>query len=178
VHLTQTGLRKRAYGAHLNGLEAFPLFAVGVITATLRGTPNMVGYGGLQLVSRARALYRGVLGRFGAANTSDAMGPERADFYGHFVVPVDEPDALLEFIGVSVDASDPWFSTDGSKQRESDGHQHSQPFPWVHSETQDMPRRHSRCRHTPLPGGTLCVVSQLWPRTRWATFRCSSSRQP
>ena len=37
VHATQTGLRKRAYGAHLNGLEAFPLFAVGVITATLRG---------------------------------------------------------------------------------------------------------------------------------------------
>ena len=40
VHLTQTGLRKRAYGAHLNGLEAFPLFAVAVITATLRGVPQ------------------------------------------------------------------------------------------------------------------------------------------
>ena len=37
VHVTQTGLRKRAYGAHLNGLEAFPLFAVAVIAATLRG---------------------------------------------------------------------------------------------------------------------------------------------
>ena len=37
VHLKQTGLRKRAYGAHLNGLEAFPLFAVAVITATMRG---------------------------------------------------------------------------------------------------------------------------------------------
>ena len=40
MHLTQTGLRKRAYGAHLNGLEAFPLFAVGVITAMLRGVPQ------------------------------------------------------------------------------------------------------------------------------------------
>ena len=40
VHVTQTGLRKRAYGAHLNGLEAFPLFAVGVIAATLRGVPQ------------------------------------------------------------------------------------------------------------------------------------------
>jgi uncharacterized MAPEG superfamily protein len=40
VHITQTGLRKRAYGAHLNGLEAFPLFAVAVITATLRGVPQ------------------------------------------------------------------------------------------------------------------------------------------
>ncbi|WP_291869325.1 MAPEG family protein [Bradyrhizobium sp.] len=40
VHLTQTGLRKRAYGAHLNGLEAFPLFAAAVITATLRGVPQ------------------------------------------------------------------------------------------------------------------------------------------
>lgn len=37
VHLTQTGLRKRAYGAHLNGLEAFPFFAVAVVTATMRG---------------------------------------------------------------------------------------------------------------------------------------------
>lgn len=37
VHVTQTGLRKRAYGAHLNGLEAFPLFAVAVISASLRG---------------------------------------------------------------------------------------------------------------------------------------------
>ena len=41
VHLTQTGLRKRAYGAHLNGLEAFPLFAIAVITATLRGVPQL-----------------------------------------------------------------------------------------------------------------------------------------
>lgn len=37
VHLTQTGIRKRAYGAHLNSLEAFPLFAVAVLTATTRG---------------------------------------------------------------------------------------------------------------------------------------------
>jgi uncharacterized MAPEG superfamily protein len=31
---------KRAYGAHLNGLEAFPLFAAAVITATQRGVPQ------------------------------------------------------------------------------------------------------------------------------------------
>jgi uncharacterized MAPEG superfamily protein len=37
VHTVQTGLRKRAYGAHLNGLEAFPLFAIAVIVATLKG---------------------------------------------------------------------------------------------------------------------------------------------
>lgn len=37
VHLVQTGLRKRAYGAHLNGLEAFPFFATAVVTATMRG---------------------------------------------------------------------------------------------------------------------------------------------
>lgn len=37
VHAVQTGLRKRAYGAHLNGLEAFPLFAVAVIVATIKG---------------------------------------------------------------------------------------------------------------------------------------------
>lgn len=40
VHLLQNGLRKRAYGAHLNGHEAFPLFAAGVLTATLRGVPT------------------------------------------------------------------------------------------------------------------------------------------
>lgn len=33
VHLLQTGIRKRAYGAHLNGLEAFPLFAAAILTA-------------------------------------------------------------------------------------------------------------------------------------------------
>lgn len=33
VHLIQTGVRKRAYGAHLNGLEAFPFFAAAVLTA-------------------------------------------------------------------------------------------------------------------------------------------------
>lgn len=37
VHAIQTGLRKRAYGAHLNGLEAFPLFAAAVIVATIKG---------------------------------------------------------------------------------------------------------------------------------------------
>ena len=57
VHLTQTGLRKRAYGAHLNGLEAIPLFAVAVITATLRGAPQpwLDGPAGSWLV--AGALY-------------------------------------------------------------------------------------------------------------------------
>jgi uncharacterized MAPEG superfamily protein len=39
VHLIQTGLRKRAYGAHLNGHEAFPFFAAGVLVATIRGVP-------------------------------------------------------------------------------------------------------------------------------------------
>jgi uncharacterized MAPEG superfamily protein len=39
VHAVQTGVRKRAYGAHMNGNEAFPLFAAGVILAYLRGTP-------------------------------------------------------------------------------------------------------------------------------------------
>lgn len=33
VHLVQTGVRKRAYGAHLNGLEAFPFFAAAIVTA-------------------------------------------------------------------------------------------------------------------------------------------------
>jgi uncharacterized MAPEG superfamily protein len=37
VHLVQAGLRKRAYGAHLNGHEAFPLFAAAVLIATARG---------------------------------------------------------------------------------------------------------------------------------------------
>jgi uncharacterized MAPEG superfamily protein len=37
VHAVQTGIRKRAYGAHLNGYEAFPFFAAGVLTATIRG---------------------------------------------------------------------------------------------------------------------------------------------
>lgn len=41
VHLTQTGLRKRAYGAHLNSLEAFPLFAVAVLSATARGANQL-----------------------------------------------------------------------------------------------------------------------------------------
>jgi uncharacterized MAPEG superfamily protein len=40
VHALQTGLRKRAYGTHLNGLEAFPLFAAAVIVATLKGVPQ------------------------------------------------------------------------------------------------------------------------------------------
>ncbi len=40
VHAQQTGLRKRAYGAHLNGLEAFPLFAVAVLATTSRAGPS------------------------------------------------------------------------------------------------------------------------------------------
>jgi uncharacterized MAPEG superfamily protein len=40
VHTIQTGLRKRAYGAHLNGLEAFPLFAAAVLATTLRTGPS------------------------------------------------------------------------------------------------------------------------------------------
>lgn len=40
VHALQTGLRKRAYGAHLNGLEAFPLFAAAVLTVTIRAGPS------------------------------------------------------------------------------------------------------------------------------------------
>lgn len=40
VHVVQTGLRKRAYGAHLNGLEAFPLFAAAVLTVTVRAGPS------------------------------------------------------------------------------------------------------------------------------------------
>lgn len=39
VHIRQTGLRKRAYGAHLNGLEAFPLFAAAVVVAASQGAP-------------------------------------------------------------------------------------------------------------------------------------------
>ena len=39
VHAIQIGVRKRAYGAHLNGLEAFPFFATAVIIATLRNVP-------------------------------------------------------------------------------------------------------------------------------------------
>lgn len=37
VHATQTGLRKRAYGAHLNGMEALPLFLTALFVATERG---------------------------------------------------------------------------------------------------------------------------------------------
>jgi uncharacterized MAPEG superfamily protein len=40
VHRTQSGLRKRAYGAHLNGLEAFPLFAAAVFACVLQGAPG------------------------------------------------------------------------------------------------------------------------------------------
>lgn len=42
VHAVQTGLRKRAYGAHLNGLEAFPLFAAAVVTVTVRADPSVM----------------------------------------------------------------------------------------------------------------------------------------
>jgi uncharacterized MAPEG superfamily protein len=40
VHQSQTGILKRAYGAHLNGLEAYPLFAVAVLSAMQRGVPE------------------------------------------------------------------------------------------------------------------------------------------
>lgn len=40
VHIHQQGLRKRAYGAHLNGNEAFPLFAVAVLSGMIRGAPQ------------------------------------------------------------------------------------------------------------------------------------------
>ncbi len=40
VHLVQTGLRKRAYGAHLNGLEGFPLFAAAVLATTVQAGPS------------------------------------------------------------------------------------------------------------------------------------------
>ncbi|UOM32817.1 MAPEG family protein [Acuticoccus sp. I52.16.1] len=36
-HARQTGLRRRAFAAHRNGFEAFPLFAVAVIVAGLTG---------------------------------------------------------------------------------------------------------------------------------------------
>jgi uncharacterized MAPEG superfamily protein len=36
----QTGFRKRANAAQLNGFEAFPLFAAGVIVAHLAGAPQ------------------------------------------------------------------------------------------------------------------------------------------
>jgi uncharacterized MAPEG superfamily protein len=38
-HTVQTGLPRRAYAAHLNGLEAFPFFAAAVILAGLTGAP-------------------------------------------------------------------------------------------------------------------------------------------
>ncbi len=34
------GLRARAWGAHLNGYEAFPFFAVAVLLAEMRGAPQ------------------------------------------------------------------------------------------------------------------------------------------
>lgn len=34
------GFRRRAYAAHLNQFESFPLFAAGVIVAALRGVPD------------------------------------------------------------------------------------------------------------------------------------------
>jgi len=36
----QSGLRARAHGAHVNGIEAFPLFAAAVIVAEFRGAPQ------------------------------------------------------------------------------------------------------------------------------------------
>lgn len=36
----QSGMRARANAAQLNGFEAFPLFAVGVVIAHLAGTPQ------------------------------------------------------------------------------------------------------------------------------------------
>jgi uncharacterized MAPEG superfamily protein len=35
-----TGLARRAYAAHLNGFEAFPLFAAAVLVAELKGGPR------------------------------------------------------------------------------------------------------------------------------------------
>jgi uncharacterized MAPEG superfamily protein len=34
-----TGVRQRAYGAHQNGMEAFPFFAAGVAAATINEVP-------------------------------------------------------------------------------------------------------------------------------------------
>ncbi|WP_420391841.1 MAPEG family protein [Acuticoccus sp.] len=36
-HAQQTGLRRRAFAAHQNGFEAFALFAVAVLVATITG---------------------------------------------------------------------------------------------------------------------------------------------
>lgn len=60
VHALQTGIRKRAYGAHLNGLEAFPFFAASVLVAYARGVdPWMLDGAALGWVG-TRILYTAV----------------------------------------------------------------------------------------------------------------------
>jgi uncharacterized MAPEG superfamily protein len=51
---SQEGLRKRAYAAHLNCFEAFPLFAAGVIIAHLaQASPSLVAaVAGLFIIAR------------------------------------------------------------------------------------------------------------------------------
>lgn len=39
-HFYREGLRGRAWGAHLNGFEAFPLFAAAVLLAEMRQAPQ------------------------------------------------------------------------------------------------------------------------------------------
>ena len=54
-HAVQTGLPKRAYAAHLNGLEAFPFFAAAVIIAHQLNAPRpwLNGLAALFVVARA-----------------------------------------------------------------------------------------------------------------------------
>lgn len=55
VHEHSEGLRKRAYGAHLNSFEVFPLYAVAVLVAVHAGSDATVlnWLAGAWLVTRA-----------------------------------------------------------------------------------------------------------------------------
>lgn len=55
----QEGLRKRAYAAHLNCFEAFPLFAAGVIIAQLASGPSATANTLAALFIAARIAYIG-----------------------------------------------------------------------------------------------------------------------
>jgi uncharacterized MAPEG superfamily protein len=57
--VTYAGLAKRAHAAHLNGFEAFPLFAVAVLVAEMKGGPRGMVDGLALLFIAARLAYVG-----------------------------------------------------------------------------------------------------------------------
>ncbi|WP_334176051.1 MAPEG family protein [Pseudoxanthobacter sp.] len=57
VHAAQTGLRRRAWSAHLNGFEALPFFIGAVILAEMNGGPQNCINGSALAFVVARAVY-------------------------------------------------------------------------------------------------------------------------